>query len=238
VQVSEQKLRQQICHIGRLMHTRGLIDGTSGNITARLDENRVLATPSGLAKGFMQPEQLVIVNLDGERVDEPTEANQHLRPTSESFMHLECYGKRTDVNGVVHAHPPTAVALTLVGYDFQQCIIPEMVVILGLVPTTPYSTPASPANRDAIAELINEHDAILLSNHGSLTVADTLWNAYLKLESLEHGATIIHRALQVGKITARISPNEVEKLLKQRESLGLMRPGDTQRFADLLSESD
>ena len=230
MEASEYKLRQEICQIGRLMHSKGLIDGTSGNITARLEENRILATPSGLAKGFMQPEHLVIVNLDGERVDEPTEANQHLRPTSESFMHLECYRKRADVNGVVHAHPPTAVALTLIGYDFRQCVIPEMVVILGLIPTTPYSTPASPANRDAIAELICEHDAILLSNHGSLTVANTLWDAYLKLETLEHGATIIHRALQVGNIAAIIPSHEVEKLLKQRESLGLMRPGDENRF--------
>jgi len=237
VSSSELQLRQEICRIGQLMHEKGFIDGTAGNITARLDDDRILATPSGLAKGFMTPEQLLIVNLDGERVDEPTEANRHLRPTSESYMHLECYRKRPDVNGVVHAHPPTAVALTLIGYDFKQFLIPEMIVILGLIPTTPYATPASPENRDAIAGLIHEHDAILLSNHGSLTVADTLWDAYLKLESLEHGATIIHRALQVGQMTATIPPEQVEKLLQQREKLGLMRPSDRERFADLFSTS-
>lgn len=231
---SEQQLRHEMCRIGQLMHQKGFIDGTAGNITARLDDHRILATPSGLAKGFMRPEQLLIVNLDGERVDELTDANHHLRPTSESYMHLECYRKRPDVNGVVHAHPPTAVALTLIEYDFKQCIIPEMVVILGLVPTTSYTTPASSENRDAIADLIPEHDAILLSNHGSLTVADTLWNAYLKLESLEHGATIIHRALQLGQITANIPPEQVEKLLQQRKALGLMRPGDRERFAKLI----
>ncbi len=234
---SEQHIREQVCHIGRLMHQQGYIDGTAGNITARLSEDRILTTPSGLAKGFMQPEQLLIVNLNGDRVDKPTDANRHLQPTSESHMHLECYRKRPDVNGVVHAHPPTAVALTLIGYDFKQCIIPEMVVILGLVPTTPYSTPASPENRDAIAELIVEHDAIMLSNHGSLTVADELWDAYLKLESLEHGSKIIHRALQVGRITAKIPSHQVQKLLQQRQSLGLMRPGDEQRFANLLASS-
>lgn len=234
MELTEGQLRQQICQIGRLMHQKGFIDGTAGNITARLSKNRILATPSGLAKGFMQPEQLLIVDLEGNRVDEPTDANRHLRPTSESFMHLECYRKRDDVNGVVHAHPPTAVALTLIGYDFQQCIIPEMVVILGLVPTAPYSTPASVENRDAIAGLIEEHDAIMLSNHGSLTVANTLWDAYLKLESLEHGSTIIHRALSLGNITATIPPEQVQKLLQQRQSLGLMRRGDEERFAKLL----
>ena len=237
MQKSEQELRQLICHVGQLMYEKGFIDGTAGNISARLDDNRFLTTPSGLAKGFMQPEQMIIVNSDGKRVDNPTAANKHLRPTSESFMHLECYRQRADVNGVVHAHPPTAVALTLIGYDFQQCIIPEMVVILGLIPTAPYSTPASPENRDAITKLIQEHDAIMLAHHGSLTVADSLWNAYLKLESLEHGANIIHRAEQLGGVKSSIPPHQVEKLLAQRVKLGLMRTGDRERFERLMSTS-
>jgi len=226
-----------MCRIGQLMHQKGYIDGTAGNISTRLGDNRFLTTPSGLAKGFMQPEQMIIVNLDGERVDNPTTANEHLRPTSESFMHLECYRQRPDVNGVVHAHPPTAVALTLTGYNFQQCIIPEMVVILGLIPTAPYSTPASPENRDAITELIKEHDAIMLAHHGSLTVADTLWDAYLKLESLEHGSTIIHRAEQIGGVKSTIANHQIEKLLEQREKLGLMRTGDRERFSKLMTAS-
>lgn len=232
---SEQELRNLMCRIGQLMRQNGYIDGTAGNISARLGDDRYLTTPSGLAKGFMQPEEMIIVNLDGERIDEPTKANAHLRPTSESFMHLECYRQRSDVNGVVHAHPPTAVALTLTEYDFQQCIIPEMVVILGLIPTAPYSTPASPENRDAITELIQEHDAIMLAHHGSLTVADTLWNAYLKLESLEHGANIIHKAEQIGGVTSKIAAHQVDKLLEQREKLGLMRSGDRERFSRLLA---
>ena len=237
MQQSEHELRALICRIGHLMYQKGYIDGSSGNISARLDTNCILMTPSGLAKGFMQPEQLIIVNLDGERVDEPTTANAHLRPTSESYMHLECYRQRPDVNGVVHAHPPTAVALTLVGYDFRQCIIPEMVLVLGLIPTAPYSTPSSSENRDAITELIKHHDAIMLAHHGSLTVSNTLWDAYLKLESLEHGATILHRAEQLGGVKSTIPAEQVEKLLDQREKLGLMHHGDRERFAQVLSDS-
>lgn len=234
---TEQELRALICRVGQLMHQKGFIDGTAGNISARLENDRILTTPSGLAKGFMEPEQMIIVNLDGDRVDVPTASNEHLRPTSESLMHLECYRQRPDVNAVVHAHPPIAVALTLVGYDFQQCIIPEMIVILGLIPTAPYSTPASPENRDAIKELIQQHDAIMLAHHGSLTVADTLWNAYLKLESLEHGANILHLAEQVGGVRAAIPAHQVEKLLAQREKLGLMRPGDRERFEEVFPGS-
>ena len=146
-------------------------------------------------------------------------------------MHLECYRQRDDVMGVVHAHPPTAVALTLVGFDFQQCLIPEMVVLLGMLPTAPYSTPSSEENRDAITRLIRQHDAIMLSNHGSLTVAKSLWDAYLMLESLEHNAGIIHRALQLSSELKAIPADQIEKLVGYREQFGLLRPGDRERFA-------
>lgn len=232
---TETELREQICRVGRLMYQQGYVDGTGGNISARLDADRVLVSPSGLATGFLEPEQLIIVNLAGERVDEPSAANAALRPTSESSMHLECYRQRADVMGVVHAHPPTAVALTLVGFDFQQCLIPEMVVLLGMAPTAPYSTPSSKENRDAIANLIQEHDAIMLSNHGSLTVAKSLWDAYLLLESLEHNAGIIHRALQLSSELKPIPADKIEQLLAYREQFGLLRPGDRERFAAYLA---
>ncbi len=228
---SERDLRELICHVGRLMYQQGYVDGTGGNISARLADDRILMTPSGLATGFLAPDQLVIVNLAGERVDEPDEANAELRPTSESSMHLECYRQRDDVMAVVHAHPPTAVALTLAGFDFQQCLIPEMVVLLGLTPTAPYSTPSSKENRDAISHLIREHDVIMLSNHGSLTVAKSLWDAYFLLESLEHNAGIIHRALQLSDDLKPIPADQIEKLVNYREQFGLLRPGDRERFA-------
>lgn len=226
-------LRQQICDIGALMYRNGYIDGTSGNISARLDNDHILTTPSGVAKGFMTPDQLIVIDMDGQRVDS---CDDGLRPTSEVSMHLECYRQRDDIGGVVHAHPPTAVALTLVGYDFQQPLIPEMLVMLGVIPTAPYSTPASSENRDAIHDLIGEHDAIMLANHGSLTVADTVWDAYMRLETLEHGATIIHRARQLNTPLLPIPDHQIDKLLQTRESLGLIRPGDQARFAALVSK--
>ena len=232
---AEAELREEICRIGKLMYGKGMVDATAGNISARLDSGDILLTPSGSALGFLQTEDLIIVNLDGERVDAPTAANAHLRPTSESAMHLECYRQRDDVMGVVHAHPPTAVALTLAGVDLaKQCLIPEMVVLLGLVPTAPYSTPSSDENRAAITALICEHDAILLSNHGSLTVAKDLWNAYLLLETLEHSADIIHRALQLTHELVGIPPEQVGKLVDYREQFGLLRPGDRERFAPFM----
>jgi len=230
--LDEASLRQQICSVGRLMYQNRLIDATSGNISARLDNERVLATPSGLAKGFMQPEQIILVDLTGRRLN-VTPANAHLHPTSELLMHLECYVQRPEVRGVVHAHPPTAVALTIAGYNFKRAIIPESVIVLGLVPVTPYANPASVEDRDVIRDLIGEHDAILLSHHGSLTVADSVWNAYMRLETLEHTARILFMAEQLGG-ARDIEPHNVEKLLDLRRRLGFERLGDDQRFAALL----
>ena len=232
---TECEARALMCRVGRLMYEKGYVDGTAGNISVRLAEDRVLVSPSGLATGFLTPEQLIVVNLSGKRVDEATEANVTLRPTSESAMHLECYRQRSDIKAVVHAHPPTAVALTLARYDFQQCVIPEMVVMLGLVPTAPYSTPASEENSEAVRALIREHDVIMLSNHGSLTAAKSLWDAYLMLESLEHNATILHRALLVTEHLKPIPPEKIAKLLDYRERFGLLRPGDHERFARFIT---
>jgi L-fuculose-phosphate aldolase len=226
----ERRLRDQICHIGRLMHQFQYIDGASGNISARLDAERILATPSGLAKGFMKPEELIIVDLEGKKIG-GTEANRLLKPTSEMLMHLEAYKKRPDVMGVVHAHPPTAVALTIAGISMQQCTIPEAIVVLGLIPTTPYATPSGAENRDAISHLIESHDAIMLAYHGSLTVGPDVWTAYLRLESLEHTAKILYMVQQLGG-GKPLPPEQVKKLLDLRQQLGLARPGDDERYCE------
>jgi L-fuculose-phosphate aldolase len=217
---SEHELRQRICEIGRLMHRFQYIDGSSGNISARLAENRILTTPSGLSKGFMQPEQLVMIDMEGNKIRSSAPANHELHPTSEVAMHLEVYKKRADIHGVVHAHPPTAVALTIAGIPLQQCNIPEAIVFLGEIPTTPYATPSSVENRDAISQLICQHDVIMLANHGSLTVAPDVWTAYLRLESLEHTAKINLMVHQLGG--GRPLPAEqLQKLLRMRQDMGL-----------------
>jgi L-fuculose-phosphate aldolase len=227
---TERRLRDQICHIGQLMHQFQYIDGASGNISVRLDNERILATPSGLAKGFMEADQLIIVDMDGHKVGGTT-ANRDLQPTSELLMHLEAYKQRPDVMGVVHAHPPTAVALSIAGISLQKCTIPEAIVILGLIPTTPYATPSSAENRDAISSLIISHDAILLAYHGSLTVGPDVWTAYLRLESLEHSAKILYMVEQLGG-GPPLPPEQVQKLLDIRERLGFSRPGDSELYCE------
>ncbi len=233
VPMHESELREQMCLIGQLMHRNGYVDGASGNISARLDSEHILTTPSGLAKGFMSPEQMIIVDMDGKRVEAANTTNQHLRPTSEIVMHLECYRQRPAIQGVVHAHPPTSIALTISGHDFSECLIPEMIMLLGIVPTLPYSSPASDENRQVIGEAIKQHDVLMLSHHGSLTVAKTLWDAYLRLENLEHGAKIIYMVQQLGGAKSRLNAEQIEKLIQIRDRLGLMHPHEREQLMQL-----
>jgi len=232
----ETELREQICLIGQLMHRNGYVDGAGGNISARLDDRHILTTASGLAKGFMTPDQIIIVDMNGKRVNSSNTANQHLRPTSEIVMHLECYHQRPDVQGVVHAHPPTSVALTISGHDFTECIIPEMVMLLGVIPVLSYSSPASDENRTAIAEAIRQHDVLMLAYHGSLTVAKSLWDAYLRLENLEHTAKIIYMVQQLGGAKKHLNGEQIEKLIAIRERLGLLHSNEREELTQLLRQ--
>lgn len=218
-------LRAEIVRVGQWMHARELVDGFSGNISARLGPEHILATPSGLAKGMLTPEQLIIVDMDGKLV----QAAPGLKPTSELLMHLEAYRRRPDISAVVHAHPMTAIALTIAGISLAECVIPEAIVVFGLVPTAPYATPSSIENQHAISELIVGHDAILLQYHGSLTVGRSVTEAYLRLESLEHTAKIIALTRQLGGGPA-LPPEQVAKLLQTRQEWGFSRPGDLEEF--------
>ncbi len=219
------RLSADIVRVGQWLHQYQYIDGASGNISARLGPDQILATPSGLPKGQLSPEQLIIVNMRGEKVGGLPE----LKPTSELLMHLEAYRRRPDVNGVVHAHPITCVALSIAGISLAECVIPEAVVVLGLIPTTPYATPSSAENQRAISEVIVSHDALVLQYHGSLTVGRDVMEAYLRLETLEHTAKIIALTKLLGGGPA-LPPEQVAKLIQTRKDWGFARPGDDEDF--------
>lgn len=229
MQANEQKLREEIVEIGRLMYAKGLILASDGNISARLGRRRILITPAGLHKGFLEPGQLLIVDDGGRRVGISTEANRHLRPTSELPMHLEAYRQRPNIGAVVHAHPPTAVALSIAEIPLDTYLLPEVIVFLGLIPTAPYATPSSPENADAIRDLIRQHDALMLERHGSLTVGETPMQAFMRLETLEQQARMTFMLAQLG-VERPLEPAQVRKLLALREAMGLLRPDEMDAF--------
>lgn len=220
----EQKLREEICLVGRQMYKYKFVDGTAGNISARLDNDRILITPSGLSKGFMRPEKLIIVDMDGNKVEHDDDTAD-LKPSTETPMHLEAYKRRPDVNGVVHAHPPYAVALTMAGINMQTYTIPEAIILLGEVPNAPYATPATTEDRDVISHLAVNHDAIMLSFHGSLTMGKDVWQAFMRLETLEHTAHLTYLVHQLGGGKS-LPEQQIHKLLTLRKEFGLMHPDE------------
>jgi L-fuculose-phosphate aldolase len=218
---TEHELRQEMVRVGRLMWERGYVAATDGNLSARLGPDRLLVTPSGLSKGFLSAADLVVLRTDGQLV--ARYGNRGQKASSEIAMHLEVYRQRSDVNAVVHAHPPLATAFSIAGVSLARCIIPEVIVTLGGIPTTEYATPGTGEVPASIAQAIQDHDAIIMAHHGSLTLGSTLWEAYLRLEKVEHTAQITLAAHQLGQVNA-LAPDQVAKLAEQRRQL-LQREG-------------
>ncbi|HSM54908.1 MAG TPA: class II aldolase/adducin family protein [Candidatus Sulfomarinibacteraceae bacterium] len=182
--MSETQLREEIVRVTHIMAKQRLARSSDGNISVRLDDDCFLITPRSMYKMSLQPEDLVIVDAEGQMV----EGREGMRPTSETAMHMEVYRQRPDVNAVLHAHPPYATALTIVGIPFPTEYLPEVLIALGPVPTAPYARPQTVALAESIREPIREHNNVLLSHHGSISVARTLEKALINLERIEHTA--------------------------------------------------
>lgn len=197
----ESELREAICEAGRRLKAQGFAPGSDGNLSVRLDEETILITPSGFDKGVLQAEQLLTVNLAGELIPSPHPARQHLKPSSEMNMHLEAYRRRPDVQAVIHAHPPLAIACTVAGIRLDRSVLPEVVYNLGAIPTAPYATPGTPEGAGAARELVKRYDAILLDRHGSLTVGTDIFQALMRLEWVEQAAKILLAASSVSVVS-------------------------------------
>ncbi|MFN2187639.1 MAG: class II aldolase/adducin family protein, partial [Candidatus Promineifilaceae bacterium] len=141
--VGDYQLRQQIIRVGQLLYEKGFISASDGNISARIEPGRILITPSGLHKGFLAPDELLVIDEQGNRAGISASTNRKLKPTSELPLHLETYRQRPDIGAVVHAHPPITIALSIAGIPLSDCLLPETIVTLGLIPTTEYATPSS-----------------------------------------------------------------------------------------------
>ncbi|MCK6457396.1 MAG: class II aldolase/adducin family protein [Phycisphaerae bacterium] len=198
-------LRREIVEIGRRIHERGFVAATDGNISCRTGGGHLLITGSGTALGELKPEDIVEVAPDG-RIVSGVRA-----PSSEMALHLAVYRQRPDVQAVVHAHPPVATGFSFAGESLAQCVIPEVVLIFGTIPTTRYATPSSEEGPQVIRELIRDHDALILERHGSLTVGKSLRDAYHKLEKVEHAALVTLIARLLGKVIP-LSGDELARL--------------------------
>ncbi len=218
----EASLRSLLCHIGRQLHDAAWLSGMGGSLSARLDTAHFLLTPPDLAKGFLQPDQLLKVALEDA-------LNAH---NGEARLHALCYRQRADLNGILFTTPPNAIALTLANISMRTCVLPEAIILLGLVPTAAYSAPFSAEQCEAIRLLIAQHDALLIAHSGALTAGSDLWEAFLRMEVLEHTASVLRRAAQLAPLPT-LPPHEVARLLSIRRQRGYWREGDAERFCQM-----
>jgi L-fuculose-phosphate aldolase len=210
----EARLRSAICEIGKLCYAKGFIVGADGNLSVRLNDETVLITPAGAMKGFLQPEQLAHIDMQGRVLDNGP------RCSTEAGIHLVSYRERSDVRAVLHCHPPHAVALTLAGIDMQIPLIPEIIVTIGGIPTAPFATPGTDELPNSIREIVRCSDTVVMQNHGSVTLGSNLLDAFKKLDMLEHTAKILWLANCVGTVKP-LGAEEVAKLLDTRRKLGI-----------------
>jgi L-fuculose-phosphate aldolase len=185
---------RQMAQCCRQLAARGLIAGRDGNLSVRLAAGRLLVTPAGAIKSLLTPADMVEVDARGRK------RRGRRNPTSELDLHLRILRLRPDVGAVVHAHPPVATGFASVGEGFDTFVLPELIFLVGPVPLVPYGTPGTPELGDRVETVIGEHNALLLANHGAVTVGKTLEEAWIRMESLEHGARILLAARLLGRV--------------------------------------
>lgn len=211
---NEWKLREEMCEIGRRVYNKGFAAANDGNISFRLDENRVLCTPTRVSKGFMKPDDLCIVDLDGKQV------SGKKKRSSEILLHLTIMKTRPDVRSVVHCHPPHATAFAVAHEPIPKCTMPEFEVFLGEVAIAPYETPGTQTFADTIIPYIKDTDTVLLANHGTVTAGSDLMDAYFKTEIIDAYCRILILTKQLGRVEY-YSDAKAAELIKIKPALGI-----------------
>lgn len=217
-QTDKLKRKEDICEVGRRLYQGHLIAAMEGNVSVRISENEILATPSGVCKGYLTPDMIVTCDLSGRQLE------GDLRISTEIKMHLGVYKVRPDVQAVAHAHPPTSTGFAVAGVPLNRAVLAEVVVVLGCIPLAEYGTPSTKELADSVERLVKVSDGLLLANHGALTVGKDVYEAFHKMEIIEHFAKVSLTSRLLGG--ERLLPKEeVSRLLDLREKVfGLEGP--------------
>ncbi len=206
------KIREQIVEIGKRLYNKNLISGYEGNISVREGE-KIYITPSGLCKGFLSVDDIIVIDREGNLLE------GEKKPSSETKMHLKIYNTRSDIKGIVHAHPPVATGFACAGLGLEQSLTAETVLMFGTIPLAPYGTPSTDKLPEALTDYI-EYNAILLANHGAVTFAENVEKAYFLMEQVEHYAKITLVANILGN-PKTLPCEEVDRLMELRKKMGI-----------------
>ncbi len=212
--LTAQRVARHIVTICERLHARNMLAAADGNVSYRVTDDEILITPSGIAKAFMDPEQMAIINLKGETISG--------NPSSEKLMHLEVYRQCARAKAVVHAHPPTAIAWTVARPELEKLpseFLSEVILATGDIPFVPYARPGTADMGKVLIPYLAKHQAMILRNHGALTWGADLDEAYRGMERIEHSAQILSAASRLGTLTA-LPKAEVEYLYELRKKIG------------------
>ncbi|MCA8984789.1 MAG: class II aldolase/adducin family protein [Planctomycetaceae bacterium] len=228
--INDRKLKEEICEIGRRVYNKGFAAANDGNISIRVGENEVLCSPTMICKGFMTPDDICAVDMEGVQI-----AGKRKR-TSEVLLHLEIMKARPDVKAVVHCHPPHATAFAVAREAIPQCVLPEVEVFMGEVPLAPYETPGGHEFAETVVPFLKATNTIILTNHGTVSFGKTLEEAYWKTEILDAYCRILILAKQIGGITY-LDERKSRELIDLKKRLGFDDPRFHNENCDLCGNS-
>jgi L-fuculose-phosphate aldolase len=227
--MSEYKIKEFMCEIGRRIYAKGFAAANDGNITYRLNDRHILCTPTMICKGFMKPDDICLVDYDGKQL-----AGKRKR-TSEVLLHLAVYKARPDVQAVVHCHPPHATAFAVAHEPIPKCILPEVEVFLGEVPIAKYETPGDQRFADTILPYVKNCNTIILANHGTVSFGPDLEKAYWNTEIIDAYCRILILARQLGSVNY-FSDGKTRELLELKKRLGYTDPRHNQPNCDICGD--
>jgi L-fuculose-phosphate aldolase len=211
-------LKQQICEMGRRLWQRAYVDGNGGNMAIKVGEDIAICTPTLVSKGSLKPEDMCLVDFEG---------NQLLgakKRTSEILMHLQIMKRQPKAIATCHCHPPYATGFAVAGVIPPTCMIPEYEVFAS-VAIAPYRTPGTPEMGKLVADLVEEHNTILMANHGVVTWSHNgIEEAYWRMEIIEAYCRTLLVTAQLGVKPNTFSPQQLQDLLKIKQSLGYVDP--------------
>ena len=226
---TEEEYRADLVRVCRLIYEKGWVAMNDGNVSIRLDQDRILCTPTAISKGQIEADDLIICDLTGTKVKGQRER------TSEIAMHITVYGLRQDVQSVVHAHPPVATGFAAAGRALDKALLPEVVIHLGAVPLAAYGLPGTPALSDGMLPYIPNYDAVLLENHGCTTWGADVWQAFFRMEMVEHFARITFVAEMMGGAKP-LPREEVERLFAARSRYNISSKANMEPGMPLVAE--
>ena len=210
----KKEVAEEMCEIGRRLYARGYAAGNDGNISYRLADDSVLCTPTQICKGFMCPDDLCTVDMEGNQI------TGKRKRTSEVFLHLEIFKADPSAKSVVHCHPPHATAFGVARVDIPSCILPEVEIFLGIVPRAEYETPGGKSFAETVKPFIGKANTVVLSNHGTVSWGPSVEKAYWHTEILDAYCRILLLSNQIGHVE-RLSGTKVNELLDLKERFGV-----------------